>query len=733
MSAEQSLRKNTDSFRVPESFPCLPRDRSPAGTGPCCVELTLCLLLLPLLKGEHTVKKLLCLLLAICFLCAGTVLAESPAAGSVHLPLIEPDPQSPTGQKTTWSCVYFGSYPSAEVVDSTWNCVDSYALQEGDLIRDDDLFARLEAADWENGTVELDGVSYMRVGIDSAPAAGAAREQHYIWNYDRPWHYFMVQPIRWRVLDIQDNRILLLADRIPDSVPFHSADTEVTWDRCTLRSWLNGYGAEANEQSTDYTGIGFIDRAFTAAEREAILPVRCLNPANRDYGTSSGADTEDCLFILSFEEVFEGTDAGSYGFHDSQDYDDPAKRFTSTFYAKCMGAWWSPVDDYAGNSFWFLRTSGYTSRNITYICDFGYVYSKGTLVTCSDAGVLPAMCIDLSKAEITDAWETVSTDIMRTADSGGPDYPVPDLGNPVVVPDESAPGGMSTVWNAVAFGHYPQTEILKEATEKASSVQDGYAEVNPELYGALEAAAKDAGNKVSLDDVRYVRINGRWFRCDPIIWRVLEVCDGTALLMADRCLDCVPWHSEYCDVFWETSDLRSWLNGTGAGDSPYASESFIGTAFTEDELRAVLVSAVPNDNNYYFGTPCGSGTRDRVFLLSEEEVFSSEKAERYGFRPSDAVADTGRRLAPTAYAVARGAWRSDGDEAAGIGFWFLRTNGYTCDNVVYVGELGFLYNRGIPVTCADAGIVPVIRIRLGAFPVTRVEDIGTAAALIESR
>ncbi len=673
-------------------------------------------------------KKLLYILLAFCFLLAGTTLAESPAIGSVHLPLIGPDPQSPTGQKTSWSCVCFGSYPTAEVVDSAWNGVDSYALREGDLIRDDGLFARLEAAEWENGTVELDGASYVRVGFDSAPAAGAAREQHYVWNYDRPWHYFMVRPIRWRVLDIRDNRMLLLADRIPDSVPFHSADTDVTWEGCTLRSWLNGYGAEANKQGIDYTGIGFIDRAFTAAEREAILPVRCRNLENQSYGTSSGTDTEDYLFILSNEEVFEGADAGRYGFHAGRDYDDPAKRFTSTLYAKCMGAWWSPVSDYAGNSFWFMRTSGYTSRSVTYICDFGYIYSKGTLVTCSDAGVLPAMWIDLSKAEITAAGETVSSEIMRTADQSVQDCPVPDLSNPAVIPDESAPDGISTVWNAVAFGRYPQTEILKEASEKDASGTDRDAEVNPELFSVLEAAAANAGDDVVRDDVRYIRLDVRWFRCDPIIWRVLEVCDGTALLMADRCLDSVPWHSEYCDVSWEASDIRRWLNGTGAVDSPYGSGSFIETAFTEEELRAVLVSAVSNENNYYFGTPCGAGTRDRVFILSEEEVFSSDKAERYGFRPSDGTADPGRRLAPTAYAAARGAWRSDGGETRGMGFWFLRTNGYTRDNAVYAGEWGYLYNRGIPVTCADAGIVPVIRIRLGVSPVTRVEDIGKTAA-----
>ena len=82
-------------------------------------------------------------------------------------------------------------------------------------------------------------------------------------------------------------------------------------------------------------------------------------------------------------------------------------------------------------------------------------------------------------------------------------------------------------------------------------------------------------------------------------------------------------------------------------------------------------------------------------------------------------------MRPTAYAAARGAWQSVNSATAGIGFWFLRTNGYTRDNVVYAGEKGYLYNRGIPVTCPDAGIVPAIRIRLGLSPVIRVEDIST--------
>jgi hypothetical protein len=508
---------------------------------------------------------------------------------------------------------------------------------------------------------------------------------------------------------------------MPDCIPFHGRDEDATWEDSTLRSWLNGYRAEANKQGKDYSGSGFIDRAFTVREREAILPTLCGNPPNRDYGTDSGRDTEDRLFILSNEEVFEGENAGRYGFHASRDYDDPAKRFTSTLYAKCMGAWWSPVEAYAGNSFWFMRTSGYTSRSVTYVCDFGYIYSRGTLATCSDAGVLPAMWIDLDKAEIADAGETVSTRIMRTADPDEAPFPAEEIGNPVIVADDSMPGGMFTIWNAVTFGRYPQTEITE------APGQEYGAETNPDLFRRLEAVAETTGDEVLLDDIRYLRLNGRWFRYDPIVWRVLEVSDGTALLMADRCLDCVPWHAEYADIFWEGSGIRGWLNGTKTGSEamPYGERSFIETAFTEEELRAITVSAVSNPNNYYFGTACGSGTRDRVFLLSEEEVFSSEKAERYGFRPSDAIADPGRRLVPTAYATARGAWRSENTGTSGNGFWLLRTNGYTPDNVVYVGEKGYLYNRGIPVTCRDAGIVPAIRVRLGTGQLIRTQDIAS--------
>ena len=664
-------------------------------------------------------KKMIAGLLCLCLLGAApstSVMAGAEADEGIHLPVVEEYEGTSSGLKTTWSCIWFGSYPSSEVVDSTWHAVDDYALRDGDLIRDDALYEKLSAAEWQDGHTELDGSTYVRIGMEDAPSAQEGREQHYGWEASRPWHYFLVSPMRWRILDIQDNKALLVCDRMPDSVPFHAADEDVTWENSTIRSWLNGYDASANLQGTDYTGNGFLNTAFTEEEKSAILPTSCKNLDNQDYGTDSGADTEDCLFLLSNEDVFEGADAGRYGFEPSRNYDDPAKRFTSTLYAKCRGAWWSPVEEYAGNSFWFMRTSGYTPRSVTYICDFGFIYSKGTLVTCSDAGVVPAMWIDLDKAEPEYAGETASTDILHTDDEKKAVYPVPDIADPVVTEDSDMPGGASTEWDAVTFGHYPQTEITADQ----------------ELYQTLENAAEGAADlfmKVTVDDTDYVRMDGRWFRCDPIVWRVLDVDGDTALLFSDKVLDSVPYDTEYQDVFWEDCDVRAWLNGDSTELSEltdyYGPESFFDLAFSEEEKEAVVLSEVPNSDNHYFGTACGSGTHDHVFILSEEEVFSSDKAVLYGFRPSDAVADMGRRLTATGFASARGVWQSELDETKDNCFWLLRTNGYTRDNIVYVGEKGYLYNRGIPVTCMDAGIVPAIRVNLGEADILQVEDIKT--------
>ena len=59
-----------------------------------------------------------------------------------------------------------------------------------------------------------------------------------------------------------------------------------------------------------------------------------------------------------------------------------------------------------------MRTSGYTNANTAYVCDFGYLYVRGTSVTCDDAAVLPAINIDLCRAHWLPASSVSSTDII---------------------------------------------------------------------------------------------------------------------------------------------------------------------------------------------------------------------------------------------------------------------------------------------------------------------------------
>lgn len=641
-------------------------------------------------------------------------IASAQAEPQLHEPLVFQNNALSTGQGTIWSCITFGHYPSAEVVRSGWDSVDSYAVRDGDVIRDDELYTRLNEVEWTGDRLILDGQKYVRINRRNAVTAAPDREQHYRWDDPDKWHYFAEQPIKWRILSLKDGKALLLSDRALDCFPFNLTDEEVNWQNSTIRSWLNGYDGSHNLDGIDYSGKGFLDKAFTPDEQKAVLPTANVTPDNPDYDTNSGTATKDRVFLLSNEQVFADAAAADYGFYAGRGFDDPAKRFTSTTYAKCRGTWWSPVEDYRGNAFWFMRTSGYTPHNVTYICDFGYVYSRGTTVTTNDAGILPAIRVDLSAADFGYAGEVSSAEIVM--EPVYPDYVKTSEGktvlrDPVIEADDSLPGGTAVTWDTVAFGSYPQTGILE--TEDALPGT----EADPVLFQKLQTAEWD-GDELDLDGTRYKRINDRYFRYDPIIWQVLDVSENYALLLSSRALDSVQYYHELTDVTWDRSDIRSWLNGPGAEDDlsgrdhSGAGDSFLSAAFTENERLSILRSDLQNSENHYFGTSCGPDTEDQVFLLSEDEIFSSPAALYYGFLDSDAAGDPARRFTPTAYALGRGTWQSDNAGSEGNTFWLLRSNGFTASNVVYVGELGHIYNRGIPVTCQDAGLVPAIRIDL---------------------
>lgn len=666
------------------------------------------------MKRKSNAVFLLCCLSILSLHAAGMAAAPAGLQG----PRVGTDDSLSTGQVAEWACVTFGAYPQTEVVAAPSTAVDAHAVQEGDFLEDPTLHGRLVRAEWNGNETVVDGVRYLRMNREDAVNSATDREGHYRWGGGDEWHYFRFDPVRWRVLAVEEGKAFLMADRLLDCQPYHTEEGPVVWENSTIRSWLNGLSGGENAAGTDWRGQGFIDKAFSGAEREAILQTRVANHPNARYRTDCGNDTEDWIFLLSNEEVFGAPSAAASGFYAGSGKDDPAKRFRSTPYAKCRGAWWSPVPGYRGNGFWFMRTNGHTRESVTYICDFGYIYARGTIATCGDAGVLPALWIDLSKARIGAAGTVSSKDIQAGAgreEEGEFRRDRDRIVNPVVRRNPEEPDGKDVTYALVRFGSYPQSEVLPDAAgATANSV------VDRDLHGRLESAAWE-NDECELDGRRYRRAfsaggdgtrQARYFVREPLVWRVLEVRDGTALLLSHAAVECEPFQTDLRDVSWATCTLRSRLNGYGAEanasgtDFSGSGASFLDNAFTAEERDAILEYPVRNEANYYFGMDSGEDTADRVFLLAESGLFVHDSAEIHGFGRRDEIPDRAKQFKPTDYAIRKGVWQDSGE--TGNVFWITRTTGYTHANVVYVDESGCMYNRGILVTCKDAAVIPAL-------------------------
>ena len=270
-------------------------------------------------------------------------------------PRIVTDNSMRAGQKVTWDCIWFGSYPQAEVIPSgNYSAIGSSYLQEEDIIVDDDLFNILEnAKDWNaNGDITLHGAKYRRMKKGEATYSTKGVAYQYNWIDDTTYHYFKYEPIKWRVLKNDGEKILLLADKALDNRKNNTVNSGTTWEKSTLRSFLNGYDGNKNSNGWDYTrGQNFFYMAFGSNERTAILENDVIQ-SDSIYNTSvdsRGNNTSDKVFLLSDSEVYGTDKAKSYGFVSSRYTYDEARRGKCSTYAKAMGVYFS-----SGSS-WFFK------------------------------------------------------------------------------------------------------------------------------------------------------------------------------------------------------------------------------------------------------------------------------------------------------------------------------------------------------------------------------------------
>ncbi|MDR0248760.1 MAG: DUF6273 domain-containing protein [Oscillospiraceae bacterium] len=144
-----------------------------------------------------------------------------------------------------------------------------------------------------------------------------------------------------------------------------------------------------------------------------------------------------------------------------------------------------------------------------------------------------------------------------------------------------------------------------------------------------------------------------------VVWRVLDVQGGKALLISEEVLFSRAYHSAARSVTWAESDLRAYLNG-----------DFFDGAFTYAEKERVIDTYCENAANQWRGTSGGEDTTDKVFLLSLEEV-----VKYFGDSGQLASRPTGASSIDDQYNNLRVARNSSGAAVS----WWLRSPGAYSD------------------------------------------------------
>lgn len=323
-----------------------------------------------------------------------------------------------TSSENIWDCIYFGSYPQREVVANKAQC-GTYGNDWGkssDYIVDSLLYRKLENDGiWDDDNVCQIGKSkYKRIKREDTigePVGWYSHSPYYHWSNAIIYHYFKYEPIKWRVLSIEDNKAFVLSDKGLDNQMYNETNSEVTWETCSLRNWLNN---------------SFYN-TFSAEDKNAIVLTANKNTTSFYNGDKGGNDTNDKVFLLSLDEVCSSDSAVSYGFSrgwvkDILKWGGYNRRYLkTTTYAKAMGnlmQYGYPAD---GTCNWWLRSIGYDKKTASIVQGDGIVIASGYGVLNSRVAVRPALHLDLSKKVWSYAGATNGYDEIDEEEKDSPE------------------------------------------------------------------------------------------------------------------------------------------------------------------------------------------------------------------------------------------------------------------------------------------------------------------------
>ncbi len=243
-----------------------------------------------------------------------------------------------------------------------------------------------------------------------------------------------MEPIEWEILSEEDGKILLLSRYILDWQPYSTKraepDKRITWETCSLRTWLNN---------------DFLNTAFNEEEQLQIAVSKLSNPDNPINEAPGGNDTEDRVFCLSVDELRNAYEfdvwASSVQCGQTTKLITEATPYMTTIseneHNDCCGDWW-------------LRSPGEVYNDACAVMSYSGAagWSLADYIKNDEVGVRPAIYINAT----TDSIENV---INGKSNPNNDDKATEIAKQSVPVRTE----------NYIIFGHYEQDADISNGPE----------------------------------------------------------------------------------------------------------------------------------------------------------------------------------------------------------------------------------------------------------------------------
>lgn len=192
-----------------------------------------------------------------------------------------------------------------------------------------------------------------------------------------------LESVEWYVIDIKNDYAILMSVYALDCKNYNNTNESVTWETCSLRTWLND---------------DFYNEAFNVNEKCIIRLTTLDNNSNPDSGISGGNSTQDKVFILSYDEAVSYFNAdinasrtNPFDYHLSCVPTDYAVRQGAEKYDN--RSLLDPSND-TTCSYWF-RTVG-RSQNKAVDMYVGFISVTGSDVNCGHHGIRPCITVNLN-------------------------------------------------------------------------------------------------------------------------------------------------------------------------------------------------------------------------------------------------------------------------------------------------------------------------------------------------